>query len=113
MFSVPFDDLAGILGRSPAAARQLASGARRRVHGTAPAPDTDVSRQREIVNALLAASRNGDFDALLAVFDPDVVLRADAGSLHPGDSKVVRGAARVAEQALLFSSLAQHCRPTL
>jgi RNA polymerase sigma factor (sigma-70 family) len=113
MFSVPFDDLAGILGRSPAAARQLASRARRRVQGTAPVPDTDMSRQREVVNAFLAASRNGDFDALLAVLDPDVVLRADAGSFHPGESKVVRGAARVAEQALLFSSLAQHCRLAL
>jgi RNA polymerase sigma-70 factor (ECF subfamily) len=113
MFSVPFDDLAGILGRSPAAARQLASRARRRVQGVAPPPDTDMTRQREIVNAFLAASRNGDFDALLVVLDPDVVLRADAGSSHPGDSKVVRGAGRVAEQALLFSSLAQHCRLAL
>jgi len=92
MFSVPFDDLAGILDRSPAAARQLASRARRQVQGMAPAPDADMSRQREVVNAFLAASRNGDFDALLAVLDPDVVLRADAGSLHPGVSKVVRGA---------------------
>src|SRR5215831_9287652 len=73
MFSVPFDDLAGILDRSPAAARQLASRARRQVQGMAPAPDADMSRQREVVNAFLAASRNGDFDALLAVLDPDVV----------------------------------------
>ncbi len=113
MFSLPFDDVAAILGRSPAAARQLASRARRRVQGTAPVPDTDVSRQREIVSAFLAASRNGDFNGLLAVLDPDVLLRADAGSFHPGDSKVVRGAARVAEQALLFSRLAQHCRLVL
>src|SRR5215469_4593063 len=113
MFSVPFDELAGILGRSPAAARQLASRARRRVQGAAPAPDTDVSRQREIVNTFLAASRHGDFEALLAVLDPDVVLRADAGLLQPGVSKVVRGATRVAEQALLFSKLAQHCRLAL
>jgi len=113
MFSVPFDDLAGILGRSPAAARQLASRARRRVQGTAPVADTDMTRQREVVKAFLAASRNGDFEALLAVLDPDVVLRADAGSFHPGASKVVRGAARVAEQALLFSRLAQHCRLAL
>jgi RNA polymerase sigma-70 factor (ECF subfamily) len=113
MFSVPFDELAGILGRSPAAARQLASRARRRVQGAAPVPDTDMSRQREVVNAFLAASRDGDFEALLAVLDPDVVLRADAGLLQPGVSKVVRGATRVAEQALLFSSLAQHCRLAL
>jgi RNA polymerase sigma-70 factor (ECF subfamily) len=110
MFSVPFDDLAGILGRSPAAARQLASRARRRVQGTAPVPDTDISRQREVVNAFLAASRNGDFEALLAVLDPDVVLRADAGLLQAGVSKVVRSATTVAEQALLFSKLAQHSR---
>jgi RNA polymerase sigma-70 factor (ECF subfamily) len=113
MFSVPFDELAPILGRSPAAARQLASRARRRVQGAAPAPDADMTRQRQIVEAFLSASRNGDFDALLAVLDPDVVLRADAGALHPGVSKVVRGAAAVAEQALLFARLAEHCRPAL
>jgi RNA polymerase sigma factor (sigma-70 family) len=113
MFSVPFDELAPILGRSPAAARQLASRARRRVQRAAPAPDADMPRQRQIVDAFLSASRNGDFDALLAVLDPDVVLRADAGALHPGVSKVVRGAAAVAEQALLFARLAEHCRPAL
>jgi RNA polymerase sigma-70 factor (ECF subfamily) len=113
MFSMSFDDVAGILDRSAAAARQLASRARRRVQGTAPASNADIRLQREIVNAFLAASRNGDFDALLAVLDPDVVLRADAGSLQPGASKVVRGAARVAEQALLFSGLARHCRLAL
>lgn len=113
MFSVPFDELAPILGRSPAAARQLASRARRRVQGAAPAPDADMTRQRQIVDAFLSASRNGDFDALLAVLDPDVVLRADAGALHPGVSKVVRGAPAVAEQALLFARLAEHCRPAL
>lgn len=113
MFSVPFDELAPILGRSPAAAPQLASRARRRVQGAAPAPDADMTRQRQIVDAFLSASRNGDFDALLAVLDPDVVLRADAGALHPGVSKVVRGAAAVAEQALLFARLAEHCRPAL
>ena len=109
LFSVPFDELAPILGRSPAAARQLASRARRRVQGAARAPDADMNRQRQIVDAFLTASRNGDFDALLAVLDPHVVLRADGG----GVSKVVRGAAAVAEQALRFSRLAEHCRPAL
>ncbi|HKD09802.1 MAG TPA: RNA polymerase sigma factor SigJ [Bryobacteraceae bacterium] len=113
MFSVPFDDVAGILGKSPAAARQLASRARRRVRGTAPAADADVSRQREIVNAFLAAARSGDFDALVAVLDPDVVLRADAGALQPGVSKVIRGAARVAGEALLFSPMAPYGRLVL
>src|SRR5215204_4373286 len=79
-FGVPFDEIAPIVGRSPAAARQLASRARRRVRGAAPAPDANLGRQREVVDAFLAASRGGDFDALLAVLDPDVVLRADSGA---------------------------------
>ena len=77
MFAVPFDEIAPIVGRSPTAARQLASRARRRVQGAAAVPDADLTRQREVVDAFLAASRGGDFDALLAVLDPDVVLRAD------------------------------------
>src|SRR6266545_3004105 len=83
MFAVPFDDIAPIVGRSPAAARQLASRARRRVQG-ASVPDADLSRQREIVNAFLAAARGGDFDALSAVLDPDVVLRADPAAVQAG-----------------------------
>src|SRR5712692_7613100 len=79
MFAVPFEEIAPIVGRTPDAARQLASRGRRRVQGAAPSPDTDLTHQREIVDAFLAASRAGDFDALLAVLDPDVVFRADAG----------------------------------
>src|SRR3954453_12038471 len=79
MFGVPFEEIAGIVGRSPAATRQLASRARRRVRGGAPAPDADVARQRRAVDAFLAAARAGDFEALLEVLDPDVVFRVDAG----------------------------------
>ena len=84
MFAVPFDEIAPIVGRSPAAARQLASRARRRVQGAAPVPDADLARQREVVDAFLAAARDGDFDALVAVLDPDVVLRADGGAVRAG-----------------------------
>ena len=80
MFGVPFDEIAPIVDRSPAAARQLASRARRRVRGAAPAPDADLARQRQVVDAFLAAARDGDFDALVAVLDPDVVLRVDRGA---------------------------------
>jgi RNA polymerase sigma factor (sigma-70 family) len=112
MFAVPFDQIGPIVGRSPAAARQLASRARRRVQGSAPAPDADLARQRTVVDAFLAAARGGDFDALLAVLDPDVVLRSDRGAL-PGGSVVVRGAAAVARQALSFSRFAPFARPVL
>jgi RNA polymerase sigma-70 factor (ECF subfamily) len=112
MFGVSFDEIATIVDRSPAAARQLASRARRRVQGR-PVADGDPGRQREIVNAFLAASRGGDFQALLALLDPDVVLRADAGSATaeyagPAVSKLVRGARAVVEQALLFSRMAPY-----
>ncbi|GGU47296.1 DNA-directed RNA polymerase sigma-70 factor [Streptomyces albospinus] len=113
MFAVPFDEIAPIVDRTPAAARQLASRARRRVQGTAPAPDTDPARQREVVDAFLAASRSGDFDALLAVLDPDVVLRADSGPGAPGASRLVRGAAAVVEQALFYSRFVPFARPAL
>ncbi|HZD68590.1 MAG TPA: RNA polymerase sigma factor SigJ [Actinomycetes bacterium] len=103
MFDVPFDEIAPILQRSPAAARQLASRARRRVKGAAPVPDADLGRQREVVGAFLAAARGSDFDALLAVLDPEVVLRADAGAVPAGVSRVIRGASAVAEQALAFA----------
>ncbi|MFK4083590.1 RNA polymerase sigma factor SigJ [Kribbella sp. NPDC020789] len=108
MFGLSFDEVAEIVGKTPAAARQLASRARRRVQG-APANDTDPSRQREIVDAFLAASRSGDFEGLLVLLDPNVVLRADAGadaSSGPAVSKVVRGALAVVEQALTFTRLA-------
>jgi RNA polymerase sigma-70 factor (ECF subfamily) len=113
MFAVPFDEIAPIVDRTPAAARQLASRARRRVQGNAPVPDADLSRQREVVNAFLAASRGGDFDALLAVLDPDVVLRADGGAMSQGLSKLVRGARAVVEQALTFSQYTPYVRQAL
>jgi RNA polymerase sigma-70 factor, ECF subfamily len=110
MFDVPFEEIAPIVGRSPGAARQLASRARRRVQGAATAPDADRTRQREVVDAFLAASRGGDFDALLAVLDPDVVLRADHAAVQVGASKEVRGAAAV---AATFSRRARAARPAL
>jgi RNA polymerase sigma-70 factor (ECF subfamily) len=100
MFDLPFDEIAPIVGRSTAAARQLASRARRRVRGAAAAPDTDLTRQREVIDAFLAASRNGDFDALIAVLDADVVLRADRAAVPAGASREVRGAPAVAKRAL-------------
>jgi RNA polymerase sigma factor (sigma-70 family) len=112
LFAVPFDQIGPIVGRSPAAARQLASRARRRVQGAATVPDADLARQRAVVDAFLAAARGGDFGALLAVLDPDVVLRADRAAL-PGGSVVVRGAAAVAGQALSFSRFAPSARPVL
>jgi RNA polymerase sigma factor (sigma-70 family) len=113
MFAVPFDEIAPIVGRSPAAARQLASRARRRVRGATPEPDVDLARQREVVAAFLAAARDGDFDALVAVLDPDVVLRVDRGAQRPGASREVRGAPAVAEQVRTFASLARFARPAL
>jgi RNA polymerase sigma factor (sigma-70 family) len=109
LFDVPFDEIAPIVGRSPAAARQLASRARRRVQGAA-ASGTDVTRQRAVVDAFLAASRGGDFDALLALLDPDVVLRADTAAVQAGASEELRGAPAVAEQ---FSGRAQVAQPAL
>jgi RNA polymerase sigma-70 factor, ECF subfamily len=113
MFDVPFDEIAPIVGRSAAAARQLASRGRRRVRGATPMPDVDLARQREVVEAFLAAARKNDFDALLAVLDPDVVLRADRGAMPPGASRVVRGARTVAEHALAFWRYAGFARPAL
>ena len=110
LFAVPFDEIAPIVGRSETAARQLASRARRRVQGAATAPDADLTRQREVVDAFLAASRGGDFDALLAVLDPDVVLRADPASVNMGSSREVRGAQSVAKQ---FSGRARAAQPAL
>ncbi|PWI13805.1 RNA polymerase subunit sigma-70 [Streptomyces sp. Act143] len=109
MFAVPFDDIAAIVERSPAATRQLASRARRRVKGATPSAEPDLGRQRQVVDAFMSAARAGDFEALLAVLDPDVVLRADSGALVGGAaaSKLVRGARPVAEQAVLFRQFAQ------
>jgi len=102
MFELPFDEIAPMVGRSAEAARQLASRARRRVKGAEiPEPDRDIARQREVVDAFFAAARGGDFDALVAVLDPDVVLRADFGEKRPGVPSVIRGAEAVATQARL------------
>jgi RNA polymerase sigma-70 factor, ECF subfamily len=109
MFGVPFDEIAPILGRTPAAARQLASRARRRVQG-ASVPDADRTRQRAVVDAFLAAARGGDFDALLALLDPDVVVRADPAAVRAGASEEVRGAPAVADT---FSGRARAARPAL
>jgi RNA polymerase sigma-70 factor, ECF subfamily len=113
MFAVPFDAIAPILGRSTTAARQLASRARRRVRGAAPLPDTDLSRQREVVDAFFAAARDGEFDALVAVLDPEIVLRSDGGVARPAATVLVRGAAAVAGQALAFGRLHPFVRPAL
>jgi len=109
MFAVPFDDIAPIVDRTPAATRKLASRARRRVD-EAPAPDPDLGRQREVVDAFLAASREGDFDALVAVLDPEVVLRAEQAG---GVSRIVRGAEDVAKGAMAFAKFAPHQRLVL
>jgi RNA polymerase sigma factor (sigma-70 family) len=109
VFAVPFDEIAPMLGRSPAATRQLASRARRRVQGAAPPPDADLARQWAVVDAFLAAARSGDFDALVGVLDPDVVLRAE----QAGSSTEVRGARAVASSALGFAWLASHARLAL
>jgi RNA polymerase sigma factor (sigma-70 family) len=110
LFAVPFEEIAPIVGRSTAAARQLASRARRRVRGAVPVPHADLPRQRAVVDAFLAASRGGDFEALLALLDPEVVLRADPAAVRMGASKEVRGAAAVAET---LSGRARAARPAL
>ncbi|GAA1953747.1 sigma-70 family RNA polymerase sigma factor [Amycolatopsis minnesotensis] len=110
MFGVPFDQIAPVVGRTPATAMQLASRARRRVRGAAQ-PDAGLPAQREVVDAFLAAARAGDFDALVAVLDPDVVLRADLGTAGP--SRLVRGAKEVAGQAILFSQDGPFAHPVV
>ncbi len=110
IFAVPFDEIAPVVDRSPEAARQLASRARRRVQAEKTVPDPDLDAQREVVEAFLAASRDGDFDRLVAVLDPDVVLRADFGV---GRSREVRGAEAVAGQAELYSKLGLDMKPAL
>ncbi len=106
MFDLPFEQIAPVVGRTPAAARQLASRARRRVKGADIQADPDLVRQREVVDAFFSAARGGDFDALVAVLDPGVVLRIDAGPRRPAASMAVRGAAEVARQALTGLSTA-------
>jgi RNA polymerase sigma-70 factor (ECF subfamily) len=114
MFELPFEEIAPMVGRTPAAARQLASRARRRVSGAElPAPDPDLARQREVVDAFFLAARGGDFDALVALLDPDVVLRSDFGARRPGASRVVHGAAAVAGQALTAALPTAELHPAL
>jgi len=110
MFAVSFDEIAPIVGRTPAAARQLASRARRRVQTDATTPDADVARQREIVEAFLAAAREGEFAALLSLLDPDVVLRADSAAVALGAASEVRGSEAIAG---FFSGRARAARPAL
>ncbi|SPE57427.1 RNA polymerase sigma factor SigJ [Streptomyces netropsis] len=111
MFAVPFDEIAPVLGRTAASARQLASRARRRIQGAAPAPDTGLAHRRRIVDAFLAAARGGDFDALVSVLDPEIVARSDGGTLRPG--VIRRGAADVASQAITFARFAEAAHPAL
>ena len=114
MFQLPFEEIAPMVGRSPTAARQLASRARRRVKGAdLPAPDPDLARQRDVVDAFFLAARGGDLDALVALLDPDVVLRADFGARRPAASRVVRGAAAVARQAVLGALPGADLHPAL
>jgi RNA polymerase sigma factor (sigma-70 family) len=110
IFAMPFDEIAPIVDRSPEAARQLASRARRRVRAERAEPDADLETQREVVDAFLAAAREGDFDRLVAVLDPDVVVREDFG---PGPAREMRGAAAVAHQASAFAELRLDVRPAL
>jgi RNA polymerase sigma factor (sigma-70 family) len=110
IFAVPFEEIAPVVDRSPEAARQLASRARRRVRAENTVPDADLDAQREVVDAFLAAARDGDFDRLVAVLDPDVVLRADFGA---AGSREVRGAEAVAAQAELYSRLGLDMKPAL
>jgi RNA polymerase sigma factor (sigma-70 family) len=111
IFDVPFDEIAPIVDRSPEAARQLASRARRRVRAERTEPDTDLKTQREVVDAFMAAAREGDFDRLLAVLDPDVVVRQDAGPVV--GSQEIRGAAAVARQARAYAQIELDVRPAL
>jgi RNA polymerase sigma factor (sigma-70 family) len=110
IFAVPFDEIASIVDRSPEAARQLASRARRRVRAENTVPDVDVDAQREVVDAFLAAARDGDFDRLVAVLHPDVVLRADLGR---AGSREVRGADAVISQAMFYAQLELVMKPAL
>ena len=110
-FAVPFEEIARIVDKTPAATRQLASRGRRKVQDSPTTPEPDRARQREVVDAFFAASRGGDFDALVALLDPDVVLRSDTG--RPDTSHVLRGAQSVASNALTYSSGARWTRPAL
>jgi RNA polymerase sigma-70 factor, ECF subfamily len=112
VFAVPFDIIAAVLDSTPAAAKMAASRARRRVQG-APVPDTDLARQRQVVEAFFAATRDGDFDALVALLAPDAVMRGDGGTARPGFTKLIRGARDVAAQALTGAWISPFARPAL
>jgi RNA polymerase sigma-70 factor (ECF subfamily) len=113
MFSVPFEQVAELIDRSPAAARKAASRARGRVEAERTAPDVDLDRQREVVDAFFAAAREGDFEALVAVLHPEIVLRSDGGAGRPSANHVIRGATEVASRALTFANLSPFVRPVL
>jgi RNA polymerase sigma factor (sigma-70 family) len=113
MFSVPFDEIGPMIERSPAAARQLASRARRRVRGGGPAPDADLTRQRRVVDAFLAATRGGSFDDLVTLLHPDVVLRADRAAGPYPEPVVIRGAQAVAKGAMAATQRARVTQPAL
>jgi RNA polymerase sigma factor (sigma-70 family) len=113
MFAMPFDEIAPIVGRSPEAARQLASRARRRVQGATPVPDVELAEQKRVVEAFLAAAREGDFDALLEMLDPEVTLRVDAGPGSPLARKPIVGAEEVLAEARRWMALAPYSRPAI
>jgi RNA polymerase sigma-70 factor, ECF subfamily len=113
MFALPFEEIAPIVGRSPEAARQLASRARRRVQGAKPVPDVELAEQKRVVEAFLAAAREGDFDALLEMLDPEVTLRVDAGPGSPLAREPIVGAAEVLAEARRWMALAPYSRPAI
>ena len=113
MFAVPFEEIASIVGRTPAAARQLASRARRRVQGADTVSGADLARQREVVDAFLAALRGGDFEGLIAVLDPDVLVRSDVAAVGPGGTREVRGARNWAKGAIVAARGARFAQPAL
>ncbi len=113
MFAMPFDEIARIVGRSPEAARQLASRARRRVQGSTPVPDVELAEQQRVVEAFLAAAREGDFGALLELLDPGVTLRVDAGPGSPLAQEAIVGADTVLAEAQRWSALAPYSRPAI
>lgn len=113
MFDVPFDDIASIAGRTSTAVRQLASRARRKVQNSDVKPDVDLARQRQVVNAFFAAARDGEFEALVAVLDPEVTIRSDGGTDRPTVSRVITGAGEVASQALTYTRLSPFVRPAV
>ena len=113
MFAVPFEEIASIVGRTPAAARQLASRARRRVQAADAVSGADLARQREVVDAFLAALRGGDFEGLIAVLDPDVLVRSDVAAVGPGGSREVRGARNWAKGAIVAARGARFAQPAL